>query len=59
MGNKRGKNKNGLPEFDSNHDFLEAFEKKNKDLSESHGKIFIKSSKLRKTNKHGVKVLDH
>ncbi|WP_299978972.1 Smr/MutS family protein [Desulfobacula sp.] len=60
MGNKENKenkenkdlkkqNKNDLPIFDSDHDFLKAFEKKNE----------IKTDKKKiQTNKHGVQVLD-
>jgi len=63
MGNKEKKKrrdlkkqiKNDLPVFDSDHDFLKAFEKSDKIKSDE-----IKSESLRPSqlNKHGVPVLD-
>ena len=55
--NKR--NKNNLPVFDSDHDFLKAFEKKEKIKTGSQENIFIDPPEKNQTNKHGVWVLDN
>lgn len=52
------RNKNDLPVFDKDHDFLIAFEKKNQSKPESPENTFIKSFKKNQKNKHGVKVMD-
>jgi len=63
MGNREKKQKKGLkkldknklPVFDSNHDFLKAFEKPDKIQSEE---IKTENPKKNQINKHGVQVLD-
>jgi len=52
------RNKNDLPVFDKDHDFLIAFEKKNRSKPESLENTFIKPFKKNQKNKHEVKVMD-
>ena len=63
MGKKEKKdlrklNKNDLPIFDSDHDFLKAFEKPKKIESDKIKPEEKKIQKESQLNKHGVKVLD-
>ena len=53
------RNKNDLPVFDSAHDFLKAFTKKNKIKTDNRENNFIESPKKPQLNKHGVKVIDN
>ena len=53
------RNKNDLPVFDSAHDFLKAFTKKNKIKTDNRENNFIESQKKSQLNKHGVKVIDN
>ena len=52
------RNKNDLPVFDTDHDFLIAFEKKVQTKPESLENNFTESFKKNQKNKHGVKVMD-
>ncbi len=52
------RNKNDLPVFDADHDFLTAFEKKVQTKPDSLENTFIESFKKNQRNKHGVKVMD-
>ncbi|MCD4719042.1 MAG: Smr/MutS family protein [Desulfobacula sp.] len=63
MGKKEKKdlrkfNKNDLPVFDSDHDFLKEFEKPEKIKSDKKKPDKKKIQKESQPNKHGVKVLD-
>ena len=66
MGNKEKKkkkgskkqDKNNLPVFDSDHDLLKAFVKKDELQTDNRENIFIEPKKKSQINKHGVKVLD-
>ena len=51
--------KNNLPIFDSDHDLLKAFEKKDEINTYNRKNIFNEHKKNNQTNKHGVKVLDN
>jgi DNA-nicking Smr family endonuclease len=55
--NKR--NKNNLPVFDSDHDFLKAFEKREKIKTGTQKSVFIGPPEKNQTDRHGVKVLDN
>ncbi|MCK5836590.1 MAG: hypothetical protein KAH09_04940 [Desulfobacula sp.] len=52
--------KNDLPIFDSDHDFLEAFEKKDGLKTDNLEPPVVQDTVFQKsTNRHGVRVLDH
>ena len=65
MGKKEKKHvkkhrKNDLPIFDSDHDFLEAFEKKDGLKTDNLEPPVVQDTVFQKsTNRHGVRVLDH
>jgi len=50
--------KNDLPVFDSDHDFLRAFIKKNEIKPEFLENTFIESPKESQINKHGIEVIE-
>lgn len=52
------RHKNDLPVFDSDHDLLKAFEKKEKINPDSMENVFVEAPKENQINKHGIKVLD-
>jgi len=52
------RNKNDLPVFDSDQDFLKLFTKKNKIKPDSQKTNFIEPQTKGGINKHGIKVID-
>ncbi len=52
------RNKNDLPVFDSDQDFLKLFTKKNKITPDSRKTNFIEPQTKSETNKHGIKVIN-